>query len=493
MRNFTLQLDKLLQIWNTTGKKVLSSVQGIIYYWFFFVSVTEISELFYSRSFGKRSESETGDLRLTINETRQKQSQESTSNSVKTKEEPPADGREIQNQEQNKEAVKDKHEQVSPRSRHRNKRSSSRQQDDRWKRPPTGRDGKRRGGMQAGNSLSRRGGYRSRQGPRRESGPDVSRPVPSLLGMPVVPPLLGTGDGLLPFPGADILTPLQARLQEAIEVNIKTTVEMLTNPPPVPGEVVPDSNRPPVGHGPQSTRESGKLSHRYQPKRSHSSTKDVKNMRPLILESFTPKSQVLHPKNAPGRDIPKWLERTKDSLPNSNDQQIATEGNVNQCNPGNSVVMTGGEVSQRETTDTAETTYRHDAVPPGVPKDCSSMTITDVEKARLAASRPTRSSSLPDYSSDAQASTSKRKSPFHGEETVHGGKIVVTTSPEGLPQPNLARRTRKSFPKGYCFEQLNTGKCTKFAMSKCKYKHMDYNELREVRLISVYFILIIVC
>ncbi|KAJ7389899.1 testis- and ovary-specific PAZ domain-containing protein 1 [Desmophyllum pertusum] len=417
------------------------------------------------RVLGRRSGSESKDLRVMISD-RQKQPEVSSSSALGTNnEEPQADNRETENQEQEKDVVKGKFEKVSPQSHHRerdsrwssssqrlpsqrssNQRSSSRHEDERHQtRASRGRGAKRNGGMQMENGVSRRGGRGSRQGLRRESGSNAA-PVSSLLG---VPSLFGTGNGLLPLPGALhgtlpgtlpstlsstlpgtglMVSRLQAALQAGIQTNLETTnelikksVEMLTNPPPVPGEHVPDYDKhrqqPPMRHGSQGTRDSGKMTEWLPPKRSPT---HVQSIRPLMSELPSHQSQVVAPSqmNAPPSatkgGLPKWLQRT--NVNGEMNQQFPNEGNVN----------------------------------PFV-----------------------YSSSLPDCDSEVETSTSKRKSPFHGEEMPHGGKIMVTTSPEGLPQPNPAR-VRKTHPKGYCFAQLDTGHCT---VPICKYWHMSRDEL----------------
>ena len=395
--------------------------------------------IFCFRILGRRSGSESRDLRMMITD-RQKQSEESSSTSATTvrrpSEELQPDNGEVKSQEMEKDVVKEDNshsreqsENMSPKLHHRDRESSwrgSRRQENEWRRDraPRGRSAQRNGG----NVVSRRGRERLRPGPRRESGSNV--PVAPLLGYPpALPSIFTPVDGLLPLPinvpglsHVPGLSQVQAALQEKIKSTRTemqmTVVQMLTNPPPVPGEHVPEYDQ-----------------HRQQPPKRHG--------------------------------LPKWLQRTrKVTLAENNDQQVINEANVSQTQQESTVVKTGGEVSQYETTDNA---CRQEAVAWGFQNDFNSSTISDVEKLRLA--RESRSST--DYNSEMQVVTSKRKSPFHDEESQHGGKIVIATSPEGLPQPR-----KKIHPKGYCFQQLDTGCCT---VKSCKYMHLPYAKLVEVR------------
>ena len=389
--------------------------------------------IFCFRILGRRSGSESRDLRMMITD-RQKQSEESSSTSATTvrrpSEELQPDNGEVKSQEMEKDVVKEDNshsreqsENMSPKLHHRDRESSwrgSRRQENEWRRDraPRGRSAQRNGG----NVVSRRGRERLRPRSRRESGSNV--PVPQLLGFPpALPSIFTPVDGLLPLPiNVPGLSQVQAALQEKIKSTRTemqmTVVQILTNPPPVPGEHVPEYDQ-----------------HRQQPPKRHG--------------------------------LPKWLQRTrKVTLAENNDQQVINEANVSQTQQESTVVKTGGEVSQYEITDNA---CRQEAVAWGFQNDFNSSTISDVEKLRLA--RESRSST--DYNSEMQVVTSKRKSPFHDEESQHGGKIVIATSPEGLPQPR-----KKIHPKGYCFQQLDTGCCT---VKSCKYMHLPYAKLVEVR------------
>ena len=429
---------------------------------------------------------------------RQKQSEESSSTSTTTvirpSEEPQPDSGDIKSQEIEKDVVKgakshsrENLEKVSPKLHCRERElpwtRSRRQENERFRdRVPRGRSAQRNGGY----AISRRGGQRMRPGPRRESGSNIS--VAPLLGYPpALPPIFTPVDGLLPLPvNVSGLSQVQAALQEKIKsarTEMQMTVlQMLTNPPPVPGEHVPEYDQhrqqPSTRHGLYGPREGRRLNERHSPKRPQRNEPDANDTRsidPLMPEHVTHRDECapnivqvsLQKKAEPSGDLPKWLQRTRNTThAENNDQQVINEANVNQTHQ-ESTVKTGGEVSQYETTDNE---CRQEAVAQGFQNDCNSSTVTDVEKARLA--RESRSST--DYNSELQVSASKRKSPFHGEEIQHGGKIVIATSPEGLPQPG-----RKFHPKGYCFQQLDTGCCT---AKSCKYMHLPYAELVEVRL-----------
>ena len=436
---------------------------------------------------------------------RQKQPEESSSTSTSTvrrpSEELQSGNGEMKGQEMKKDVVRgdkprirEESEKVLPKLRHREKdsplRGLRRQENERHRgRAPRGRSAQKNGG----DVVSRRGRQRSRPGPRRESGSNV--PVPSLLGYPsALPPLFPPVDGLLPLPvHVSGLSQVQAALQEKIKSAQtemqRTVLQMLTNPPPVPGEHVPEyeqhRQQPPARHGPYGLRESKRTNERFPPKRPQRNVRipDAKNsIEPHMPEHVTHKEEhspntvqgPLQTKTETSGDLPKWLQRTRKAKPTeNNDQQVINEAIVNQTHQESTVVKTGGEVSHYETTDAA---YRHDAGAPGFQNDCNSSTVTDVEKVRL--ERELHLST--DYNSEIQVLTSKRKSPFHSEEIQHGGKIVIATSPEGLPQPSLARG-QKVHPKGYCFQQLDTGHCT---AKSCKYTHLPYAKLVEVRLLG---------
>lgn len=430
---------------------------------------------------------------------RQKQPQESSFTNTSTvstsnEEEPHVDDKKTENQEQDKD-VKGEPEDVLPAPHHREKsdivspRTRSRERN--MTQVSDRREGLRhrpkalrgRGAHKAANS--RRGGRGLRPGTRRESGSNnVAVPplLPTSVGLPVG--LLNTGNGLLPLPGSGLLTHLQVRLNADIQSlqsqMKKTAVQILTNPPPVPGEHVPDypqdkhRQQPSTRHGGRGGRsgpqDSRRMSERHPPKRPHaqSNVPAARNIvRPLLPELSIHKAAVpSHNTAASSDDLPNWLQRTINSVDNNIDQ----EENTNKPNQEANVIKTGGEVSQYETTE--NTCRLNDAPPPGVQNDYNSSTLSEIEKSRLA--RESRNST--DHDVEMQALTSKRKSPFHGEDVPHGGKIVVTTSPEGLPQPGPARGW-KTHLKGYCFKQLNTGHCT---FAPCKYRHLSNTELLEV-------------
>lgn len=459
--------------------------------------------IFCFRILGRRSGSESRDLRMMITD-RQKQSEESSSTSATTvrrpSEELQPDNGEMKSQEMEKDVVKEDNshsreqsENMSPKLHHRDRESSwrgSRRQENEWRRDraPRGRSAQRNGG----NVVSRRGRERLRPGSRRESGSNV--PVAPLLGYPpALPSIFTPVDGLLPLPinvpglsHVPGLSQVQAALREKIKSTQTemqmTVVQMLTNPPPVPGEHVPEYDQhrqqPPKRHGLYGPRESKRTNERHPPRRPQRNvpgTNDTSSIDSLMPEHVTCKEEhapnidkvPLQKEAEPSGDMPKWLQRTrKATLAENNDQQVINEANVSQTQQESTVVKTGGEVSQYETTDNA---CRQEAVAWGFQNDFNSSTISDVEKLRLA--RESRSST--DYNSEMQVVTSKRKSPFHDEESQHGGKIVIATSPEGLPQPR-----KKIHPKGYCFQQLDTGCCT---VKSCKYMHLPYAKLVEVR------------
>ena len=427
---------------------------------------------------------------------RQQQPEESTTTVSRLSEELQLGKVDMETQELEKDVIKgnkynrrEKSENVSPklhpRERDSSWRGSRRQENQRHKdRAPQGRSAQRNGS----DPVSRRGRQRSRPGPRRESGSNV--PVSSLLGYPpALPSMFTPVDGLLPLPvHVSGLSQVQAALEEKIKSTQTemqmTVVQMLTNPPPVPGEHVPDYDRqrlqPPARHGPYGPRDSNRMNERHPPKRPQRNVSDAKNS-PLMPKQATHskehapnKEQVTSQKKVEpsGGDLPNWLKRTKKlELAENNEQQLMNEVSVNQTHQESTVIKTGGEVSQYEST---ANVYQHDTVAPGFQNDCNRHTVSDVEKVGLAR----ESHSPPDYNSEMQVLTSKRKSPFHGEEVQHGGKIVIATTPEGMPQPGPARG-QQVHPKGYCFQQLDTGHCT---AKSCKYTHLPHAKLVEVRI-----------
>ena len=429
---------------------------------------------------------------------RQKQSEESSSTNTTTarrsSEEPQPDNGKMNSREMQKEVVKggrsdsrEKAENVSPKSCRRERHSPwrrSRRQENERRRDWAPQDQSMQ--KNRGDADSRRGRQRSRPDPRRESGSNV--PVSSLLGYPSdLPSMFTPVDGLLPLPvHVSGLSQVQAVLKEKIKSAQtemqRTVLQMLTNPPPVPGEHVPEFDQhrqqPPTRQGMYGPRDSKRMDELHPPKRPQRNVPGVKpNRSPSMPEQVTynkehapNKAQVPSQKKAePSVVLPNWLQRTRKTELEEN-PQLMDEVGVNQTHHESTVIKTGGEVSQYEATDNA---YRHDAVAQGFQNDCNSSTVNDVEKARLGR----ESDSSTDHNSEMQVLTSKRKSPFHEEEIQHGGKIVISMSPEGLPQPGPARG-QKVHPKGYCFQQLDTGQCT---VKSCAYAHLPYAKLVEVR------------
>ena len=404
---------------------------------------------------------------------RQKQSQDSSNSTVKrTEDHTNSEMKETEDEKQKTTEDKEKTVHVPRKTdrRERNlrsskQRSSSREQDERHG-PRTLRSprGKKRGGAKGGNNVRGRGGHGLRQGPRKGSVPSV---VPGLLGLHV-PPVFPPGDGLLPLPGTtnvNLISPLQ--LQAAImlnnaniENNIKATVEMLTNPPPVPGEVVTNYEKsikqPSALH--VETRDNIKTG----AKRHQSSPPGVQNIRPL-MELPTSKVPLPGPslsQQKSSENVPKWLQRTLEG-----EKQSKGQGKGNHLHQGN----TGGVSSVNEVTET----------------DQNAALSLGVRSARLERtgfqgnlnSRPMHHSPTFDGNFEMEASPTKRKSSLHSEEMTHGGKVVVGTSPEGLPQPNPAR-VQKTYPRPLCSQQLQTGECK---TKHCKFWHLSKGELEEVR------------
>ena len=361
----------------------------------------------------------------------------------------------------------EKTEQVPRRSdyRERNSRSSFRrtirgERDDR-RRPGDSRNfvGKRIGGAQFRSDVSRRGGHGQRQAPRKGSGPNLHN-VLSLQ------PSYRCGDGLLPLPGSqnvDLISQLRSALlinKAKIESNLLTTVEMLTNPPPVPGEVVTKfkerKRQLSASHGSQSLRGNLKMGDRQRAKRTQSGPPAGKTMPPL-MEFQTGKATApvsSQKEEQKGRNIPKWLQKMYEQEKQKSENQIST-GNA------------GGAASPNESTETDQTSTLS-------PKGRNTTSERDVSQNDQN-KRPIHHSPNSDSNVEVRASASKRKSPHHGE-MLHGGKIVVGTSPEGVPQPNPAR-DQKTYPKPLCPEQVQTEGCMN---THCQYWHLSKDELEEV-------------
>lgn len=303
---------------------------------------------------------------------------------------------------------------------------------------------------QSRNDMPRRGGHGARQGQRKGGGPSVA---PNLIGLL---PSIGTGDGLLPLPGTPnvgFITQLRAATMlnmAHIQKNLNATVEMLTNPPPVPGEIVTEF----------------KESARKNPvpvKREHSGPPGGKSVRPLMdfptskgaMSLIKPPQQ----KQQRSENVPNWLQKTFEGA-----CQIIEQGKEGQFVQGNS----GAVVSTAERTQADET----NALSPRKQNTILQRAIlqNDIN------SREVRLSPTLDSGCDTQALASKRKSPFYNAEAMPGGKVVVGTSPGGLPQPNTVR-VKKTYKKAVCPQQLKSGSCVN---KRCQYWHLPKAELEEV-------------
>lgn len=397
--------------------------------------------------------------------------QSSDSPVIKTSDETCLESKEATGQEKNMAKVNEKSDNVRRRSdnRERDPRNSSRREarKDRDKRRghriAKRLGGRRSGGAQYGSDISRRGGHGLRQGQRKGSGSNVAPNVIRVL--PHFPP----GDGLLPLPGTPgvgLMTQLRAATMlnmANIHNNIKATVEMLTNPPPVPGEIVTkfeeSLRQPSATYESQETRNKLGIGGQQPAKRQQSSPKGGKNLRPLM--DLVVKASAPTPAPAPAPipsqqkrsgSVPKWLQKT---LEDANGNQF------HQASAGDVVFP----VETNEADQPATLSPRGRCI--GLERAGSQSDMN---------SRPIPHSPIANSDFNMQVSVSKRKSPFQSEEKTHGGKIVVGTSPEGLPEPNQAREW-KTYPRPLCASQLQTGEC----MTKhCQYWHLQRDELEEV-------------
>lgn len=402
------------------------------------------------RTLGRRSGSQSKDLRSQIID-RQKGNSTKVINITVGE----SEGNELKNERQGMSESSEQDESLLKRSE--NRERDSRNSSHRWSsREPDNRHGprdsrhfvdRRKGRAQFRGSVPRRGkgSHGSRQAPRKGNVPNVF-PLPSLL---------GHGDGLLPLPGPanmGLVSQIQRALEANIANNLKTQVEMLTNPPPVPGEIVTNFDQSKkhttVLRGSQNVPNDFRNSGWHSARRTHNTQlKPSSVSKQSSISTVTQPAQISSQQNDnKGRDIPKWLQKTY------------KQGQESQANAVRGLTSTKDEqntaVSPRSmNTATAKESFEYGH---------SSRPIID--------STLTHHSPHSDSNVEMQLSSNKRRSPFHAEEVPHGGKIVVATSPEGIPQPRMQNRS----PKQLYPEQFQTGSCLN------KPWHLPKQELEEV-------------
>ena len=409
----------------------------------------------------------------------QKQSQETSDSPViRTGDDTSLENKEAEGQEKDMAKVKEKGNNFRRRSDYRERgprNSSHREVRKDWDQRRGPRNGKRpgggrNGGTQFGSEISRRGGHGSRQGQRKRSGSNVAPKVMGLI------PHLHAGDGLLPLPGTPEMGLMsQLHIQAAkmlnmanIQDNLKATVEMLTNPPPVPGEIVAQFEesfrQPSAARVPQETQGKLGMSGQQLAKRQQNSPKGGKKVRPLMdfstLKAPAPEPAPVPSQQKRSKSVPKWLQKT---LGDANENMDHGMGNQFHQRSAGDVVFP---------VETSEVDQPVVLSPRG---RCTGLERAGSQNDMNSRPIPHSPSSNNDF--NMQVSASKRKSPFHSEEKAHGGKIVVGTSLEGLPQPNQAREW-KTYPRLLCASQVQTGKCMK---SHCQCWHLQTDELEEVQ------------
>ena len=407
------------------------------------------------RTLGRRSGSQLKDLRSQITD---RQKENSTKMINITVGEP--EGNEVRDERQGMCESSEQDESLLKRSengerdpRNSSHKRSSRERDNR-DRPRDSRHfvDRRTGRAQFRGSVRRRGKgiHGSRQAPRKGNVPNV---FPNTI--PPLPSLLGHGGGLLPLPSPanmGFVSQIQRALQADIANNLKTQVEMLTNPPPVPGEIVTNFDQSKkhtaVLRGSRNVPNGFRNSGRHSARRTHNTQPKLSSVsKQSSTSTVTQPTQVSSQQNViKGRDIPKWLQKTYKQSQES--QANAVRGFTSTKVEQNTAVS-----PRSKNTASAKESFEYGH---------SSRPIID--------SMLTHRSPHADSKVEMQLSSNKRRSPFYAEEVPHGGKIVVATSPEGIPQPRMQNRS----PKQLSPEQFQTGSCLN------KPWHLPKQELEEV-------------
>ncbi|XP_029209578.2 uncharacterized protein LOC114973339 isoform X2 [Acropora millepora] len=302
-------------------------------------------------------------------------------------------------------------------------------------------DGKKNIRVQYKHDIPRRGAHVSRQGQRKGSGHNVGSNLGGLLATIGA----GSGDGLLPIPNTaslpvDVVNNvasfqavemLNYALQQNIQQSIQDTVDLLTNPPPVPGET---TNR-----FTESLKQPSRLAQDnwalQGSDRQQNHLQGGKNAGTQDRVAFS-KTQTPSQHNNKRQDIrPKWSQQPLSGTKHTFKQdEIGSDSSV----------------GAPETVELA---------------DCG------INVNRRQVNHPSSSS----HHCDPQGLLSKRKSSFQDKDETHGSKILIRTSPDGLPQPDNMR-ARQTYPKPLCSVQLQTGKCLD---NHCQCWHLSKAELEE--------------
>lgn len=302
-------------------------------------------------------------------------------------------------------------------------------------------DGKRNIPIKCQHDIPRRGAHVSRQCKSKGSGHSIGSNFGGLLATLGA----GTGDGLLPTPNAPSLpvdvvgnvASFQAveMLNYAIQQNIQETVDLLTNPPPVPGET---TNR-----FAESLRQPSRLaqdSWELQPtNRQQNHLSGSKNTRTQDRVAFsTTKAPSQHSKKRQDTR-PKWSQQPLSGTRHTFKQDETVNHSSVGAHERGELADYGINTNRRQVNHVSSSS--HDCVP--------------------------------------QVSPSKRKSAFQDKDETHGSKILIQTSPDGLPQPDNVT-AHQTYSKPLCSVQLQTGKCLD---RHCQLWHLSKAELDEVQML----------
>ena len=365
-------------------------------------------------------------------------------------------------------------------------------------------DGKRNIRIQYKHDIPRRGAHVSRQGQRKGSGHNIG----SNLGGILATIGAGAGDSLLPIPStaslpvdvvSNVASSFQAvemlnyALQQNIQQNIQETVDLLTNPPPVPGET---TNR-----FTESLKQPSRLAQDnlalQASDRPQNHLPGGKNARTQDRVAFS-KIQTPSQHNKKRQDTrPKWSQQPlKEAYGNlgcaydtMGDFRKAIEHHEKHLKIALEIGDLAGEGGTYGNLGTAyqslgecisgtKHTFKQD-------ENGSDLSVGVHETVELADSgintnrRQVDHASSSSHHCDPQGSLSKRKSSFQDKDENHGSKILIRTSPNGLPQPDNMT-AHQTYSKPLCSLQLQTGKCLD---SHCQCWHLSKAELEEVQLL----------
>ena len=337
-------------------------------------------------------------------------------------------------------------------------------------------DGKRNIRIQYKHDIPRRGAHVSRQCQRKGSGHNIG----SNLGGILATIGAGAGDSLLPIPNtaslpvdvvSNVASSFQAvemlnyALQQNIQQNIQETVDLLTNPPPVPGETTnrfTESLKQPS----RLAQDNWALQVSDRPQNHLPGSKTARTQDRVAFSKIQTPSQH----NKKRQDTrPKWSQQPlKEAYGNL--------GCAYDCHSMGDFYK-AFEYHEKKLSGT-EHTFKQD-------ENDSDSSVGAHETVELADSgintnrRQVNHASASSHHCDPQGSLSKRKSSFQDKDENHGSKILIRTSPNGLPQPDNMT-AHQTYSKQLCSVQLQTGKCLD---SHCQCWHLSKAELEEVQLL----------